>query len=67
MNQTEKPLIPLWALVLGPLWIPVLLAMLAVCSVVMVAWVIPVTVACEVFGWQLPKGILPKWSGVSDE
>jgi hypothetical protein len=65
--RKEKPLIPLWALMLGPLWIPVLLAMLVVYSVVMVVWVIPVAVACEEFGWELPKGILPWWSGTSDD
>jgi len=43
------------------------LAMLVVYSVVMVVWVIPVAVACEEFGWELPKGILPWWSGTSDD
>ena len=62
----QKRLIPLWAMVLGPLWIPVLLAMLAICSFVMVVWVIPVSVASGVFGWKLPQNIFPKWMGMDD-
>ena len=61
-----KPLIPLWALVLGPLWIPILVAMMLVASVVAVVFVLPTMVACQVFGWRMPDGVgLPEW--FSDE
>lgn len=59
--KKSLPLIPLWALVMGPLWIPVLVAMMLVVCVVGVVFVLPTMVACQVFGWRMPDGLVPEW------
>jgi hypothetical protein len=59
--KNSLPLIPLWALVLGPIWIPILLVWFFIYSIFAVAWLIPSIVACEVFGWKMPDGVMPNW------
>lgn len=54
---SNKKLIPLWALVIGPLWLPLLLIYFIVRSFVFLVWIAPVWVACEVFNWHMPKGL----------
>jgi hypothetical protein len=58
-----RPIMPLWALMLGPLWIVVFLVMLAIYSLICVVWIVPTMIACEVFGWSMPKGLTPSWLG----
>lgn len=63
--RKSSPLIPLWALVLGPLWIPIFVAWYLIYSLFAIIWLIPISLACEIFGWRMPNGVMPKW--FSDE
>ena len=55
MKSTK--LIPLWALLIGPLWLPLMLIYFIVRSFVFLVWVAPVWIACEAFGWHVPRGL----------
>ena len=57
MSNKPKPLVPLWALVIGPFWIIILLVWFIVYSLFLLIWVMPVELACDVFGWQTPTEI----------
>jgi len=53
----SKPLVPLWALVIGPFWIPILLLQFLLLAIVSLLWIIPVAIACDIFGWEMPRGL----------
>jgi hypothetical protein len=59
----NKPLLPLWALMLGPIWIIVFFVMYMIYSLVFVLWIMPTTVACGLFGWSVPKCLTPSCFG----
>ena len=57
LMRKPRKLIPLWALVIGPFWLPILLVCFLIYSMIFLVWIIPVWLASSVFGWDLPKGL----------
>lgn len=59
-EKSPKPLIPLWALVIGPFWIPIFFILYFLLALLFLVWVMPTAIACELFGWQMPSRAIPK-------